>query len=98
MPTLLRENPYGPDPTPTHPAFWRDAQGLQLLAKPLAIQAPVRLLHGQQDAEVPVATSLRLASALHSTDVHLTLVKGADHRLSRPEDIALLLRTVASLA
>ena len=95
---MLRDNAYGPDPTPTHPAFWRDAQALQVLGEPVAIDCPVRLLHGQEDEDVPVATSLRLASALRSTDVHLTLVKDGDHRLSRPDDIALLLRTVAALA
>ena len=41
--------------------------------------------------------SLRLARSLRSQDVQVTLVKGGDHRLSREGDIALLLRTVASL-
>jgi len=95
--TVLRPNPYGPDPTPMHPAFWRDAQGLQMLGAPVAIDCPVRLLHGQEDEDVPVATSMQLACTLRSTDVHLTLLKGGDHRLSRPGDIDLLLRTVAAL-
>ena len=63
----------------------------------IALDCPVRLLHGQEDADVPPEISLRLAAALRSSDVQVTLVKGGDHRLSREQDIALLLRTVAAL-
>jgi pimeloyl-ACP methyl ester carboxylesterase len=95
--TVLQPNPYGPRPTPIHAPFWQDGQRNRVLEGPIALSCPVRLLHGLADAEVPFATSLRLASVLDSTDVHVTLVKGGDHRLSRPEDLALLLRTVAAL-
>ena len=96
--TVLEDNPYGPDPTPTHARFWRDAQENRLLHRPIPIICPVRLLHGQEDADVPPEISLRLAAALASDDVQVTLVKGGDHRLSRDADIALLLRTVESMA
>ena len=95
---LEKPNPYGPEPTPTHPGFWRDGQARRLLGGEIAIDCPVRLLHGQDDGDVPPEISLRLARALRSLDVQVTLVKGGDHRLSRDGDIALLLRTVAALA
>ena len=96
--TVLEDNAYGPEPTPTHPHFWRDGQALRLLGGGgIALDCPVRLLHGQEDADVPPQVSLDLAAALRSQDVQLTLVKGGDHRLSRPGDLALLLRTVAAL-
>ena len=95
--TLREDNPYGPEPTPTHPGFWADGQARRVLGGEIAIDAPVRLLHGQDDADVPPEISLRLARGLRSQDVQVTLVKGGDHRLSREGDIALLLRTVASL-
>ncbi|MFB0612054.1 alpha/beta fold hydrolase [Aurantiacibacter poecillastricola] len=95
--TVYEESGYGYDPMPTHAKFWHDAEGLKLLGAPVPITAPVRLLHGQDDTDVPPETSLRLAAALSSEDVQVTLVKGGDHRLSRESDIALLLRTVASL-
>jgi pimeloyl-ACP methyl ester carboxylesterase len=95
--TLFEDNPYGPEPTPTHPGFWADGQARRVLGGEIAIDCPVRLLHGQDDGDVPPETSLRLARALRSTDVQVTLVKGGDHRLSRDSDIALLLRTVAAL-
>lgn len=95
--TVLEENLYGPEPTPTHAAFWRDGQARRLLESEIAIDCPVRLLHGQDDPDVPPEISLRLAAALRSQDVQVTLVKAGDHRLSRDGDIALLLRTVAAL-
>ena len=96
--TVLEDNPYGPKPTPTHPAFFAEGQALRQLEGEIAIDCPVRLIHGQRDGDVPPAISLRLAECLRSDDVQVTLVKDGDHRLSRPQDIALLLRTVAELA
>jgi pimeloyl-ACP methyl ester carboxylesterase len=95
--TLLLDNPYGPEPTPVHPAFWSDGEALHQLDGEIPFDGPVRLLHGQDDRDVPPAISLRLAAALRSQDVQVTLVKGGDHRLSREQDIALLLYTVAGL-
>lgn len=95
--TVFEDNPYGPEPTPTHAAFWQDAETLRLLDRTIAVDCPVRLLHGQRDADVPWAVSLRMAEALRSDDVQITLIKDGDHRLSREQDIALLLRTMASL-
>lgn len=94
--TVHDENLYGPDPTPMHPGFWADGQANRVLAGKIAIDCPVRLIHGMRDADVPHEISQRLAAALRSPDIHLTLVKDGDHRLSREQDIALLLRTVAS--
>ncbi len=95
--TIYEKNHYGYDPTPTHARFWQDAEANRLLDSEIAIHAPVRLLHGQQDTDVPPETSLRLARALVGNDVQVTMVKGGDHRLSRDGDIALLLRMVDSL-
>jgi pimeloyl-ACP methyl ester carboxylesterase len=78
-------------------ALLGDAPAQRLLGGPIAISAPVRLLHGQRDDAVPCRLSLDIADRLRSDDVQVTLVKDGDHRLSRPQDIALLLATVESL-
>lgn len=96
--TLLQPNPYGPEPTPTHAKFWAAGQESLLLAKGIAFDGPVRLLHGQADGDVPWEVSLRLAAALRSADVQVTLIKDGDHRLSRPADIAMLLAALDALA
>jgi pimeloyl-ACP methyl ester carboxylesterase len=93
--TIHEDNPYGPEPTPTHAGFWQDGEANWLLDGGIAIDCPVRLLHGQADTDVPWDISPRLAAALRSAAVQVTLIKDGDHRLSRDADIALLLRTLA---
>jgi pimeloyl-ACP methyl ester carboxylesterase len=63
----------------------------------LALDCPVRLLHGLRDASVPWQTSLRLAERLTSRDVVVTLVKDGDHRLSTAPDLARLAATLDEL-
>lgn len=64
----------------------------------LKVAAPVHILQGMQDPDVPWQGSLRLVDLIEGGNVRLTLVKDGDHRLSRPEDIALLLATVEGIA
>jgi pimeloyl-ACP methyl ester carboxylesterase len=68
-----------------------------LLNGRIPLTAPVRLLHGQRDDDVPWERSLLLARAITGNDVQVTLIKHAQHRLSRPQDLALLDRTLAEL-
>ena len=93
--TIFEANPYGPEPTPTHPGFFADAECHVRLDGPITITCPVRLIHGKQDADVPWEISLRLKDVLASADVQVTLVEDGDHRLSRESDIALIKALVA---
>lgn len=68
-----------------------------VLRSPLHLEAPLRLLHGTEDKDVPWERSLSLLDAYEGRDARLTLVKGGDHRLSRPEDLDLLTATVAEV-
>ncbi|HMO69786.1 MAG TPA: alpha/beta hydrolase [Novosphingobium sp.] len=96
--TIFEDNPYGPEPTPTHACFWADGQANLLLDGRIALACPVRLLHGQADPDVPWQVSLRLADALAGSDVQVTLIKDGDHRLSREGDIAALLARIDEIA
>ena len=89
--------PYGDQPYVTTLAFWQSGQALLLLKDVIAIDCPVRLLQGQCDPVVPWDIAVRTAERLRSSDVQTLLIKDGDHRLSRDSDIALLIRTVASL-
>lgn len=80
-----------------HAALIADGARQRLLPGPIAVDCPVRLLHGQADADVPWRLSLDVAAALRSADVQVTLVKDGDHRLSRPADLALLAATLDGL-
>lgn len=88
---------YSESPYVTTLGFWESGQANLLLDGGIALECPVRLLHGQMDADVPWEISLRLAAALASSDVRTTLIKDGDHRLSRDQDIALIVETVAAL-
>jgi pimeloyl-ACP methyl ester carboxylesterase len=94
----LRPSAYGEDPYPITRALIEDGRRNLLLNKPIQTGCPVRILQGVQDPDVPYAHAMKLVSCLAQDDVVLTLVKDGDHRLSRPEDIERLLRTVDELA
>jgi pimeloyl-ACP methyl ester carboxylesterase len=61
-----------------------------LLRNPIALNIPVRLLHGMLDASVPSSFSQKLLELIASKDVALTLLKSANHRLSEEGDRRIL--------
>jgi len=92
-----RPSEYGPEPQPITRTLIEDGRNRLLLRGPIAFDKPVRLLHGMRDPDVPWQVSLKLAEALTTDDVRVTLIKDGDHRLSRDQDIDLLCRTVGDL-
>lgn len=91
-----RPSQYGA-PYPITRALLEEGRAHLVTGAPIPIAAPVRLLHGQQDPDVPWELSLKLAASLTGGDVQVILVKDGDHRLSRPADLALLRRTLGAL-
>lgn len=94
---ILQPSDYGYEPMVTTRGFWESGQANLQLDGDIEIFCPVRLLHGQDDPDVPWKTALCLAEKLRSSDVQTTLIKDGDHRLSRNEDIALLIDVIARL-
>jgi pimeloyl-ACP methyl ester carboxylesterase len=94
---LAEPSPYGEQPYVTTRGFWESGQTLRLLDQDMAIDCPVRLLHGLRDSDVPWKYSLAIMEKVRSADVQAILVKDGDHRLSREPDLALLVSTVKSL-
>ena len=94
---LIEPSPDGEPPFVTSRAFWESGESLHVLDGEIAVDGPVRLLHGQRDADVPWKYSLAIMDRVRSADVQTILVKDGDHRLSREPDLALLIATVTSL-
>ncbi len=92
LPSDYRETPYA-----ITLELIEEARQHLLLRDILPLSCPLRLLHGLNDSDVPWNTSIRLTQQLTSDDVRVTLIKEGDHRLSRPQDLALLIRTLAEL-
>ena len=86
-----------PTPTRYSRALIEDGARHMLLGQPIAVRAPVRVLHGQSDPVVPWRLSLEIAEHIASDDVQVILIKDGDHRLSRPADLALLTGTLEAL-
>ncbi|WP_265516176.1 alpha/beta hydrolase [Nitratireductor luteus] len=58
---------------------------------------PVHIIQGMADPDVPYAHAMRLVEHLPADDVTLSLVRDGDHRLSRPQDIEMILRVAEAL-
>jgi pimeloyl-ACP methyl ester carboxylesterase len=94
--TLRREFPDGGVQVTTS-GFWSSGQALRLLDSEIAVDCPVRLIHGDRDADVPLDVAFRLKDRLRSRDVQVTVIKDGGHRLSEPHEIDAILRTVELL-
>ena len=90
-------SPHEPEPPPVTKLILGEGRNHLVLRDAIPLDCPVRLIHGMQDPDVPWQTSLKLAERLASTDVELTLLKGAAHRLSEPDHLETLCETLEAL-
>lgn len=93
----LRPSEYGA-PQPITRALIEDGRQHLVLGGSIETGCPVRILQGAKDPDVPWQHAFELTHRLPSDDVVLTMIQDGDHRLSRPQDIARLLATVAELS
>ncbi|MDP3750207.1 MAG: alpha/beta hydrolase [Phenylobacterium sp.] len=93
----MRPSDYG-DPYPITAALLEDGARWSILPGPVNVDAPVRILQGGEDPDVPWRHALELAQAIRGHDVVFSLIKDGDHRLSRPQDIARLIAALDELA
>ena len=92
-----RPSAYGPEPYRITRDLIVDGRRHLLLGGEIDPGCPVHILQGMRDDDVPWSHAIETVDAMPSTSVQLTLVKDGDHRLSRPEDLALLVRVVAAV-
>lgn len=93
----MRPSLYG-DPYPISRALLDDGTAWSILnGTPIPVTAPVRILQGGEDPDVPWRHAFALAETLVGPDVVFSLIRDGGHRLSRPQDLARLLATLDEL-
>ena len=92
----MRPSDYG-DPYPITRELLDDGACWSILPGPVRLGAPVRILQGGADPDVPWRHALALAEAIEDQDLVFSLIRDGDHRLSRPQDLARLRGAVAEL-
>jgi len=94
---MQRPCDYGGDPYIITRALIEDGYRNRVIAGPLNLDMPVRLIQGTEDPDVPWQTTQLIADKLTGDDVEIILVPGGDHRLSRDIDLKRLVRVVGGL-
>ena len=87
----------GGPPQVVHRSLWQSGVALRLLSSPIAVDCPVRLVHGDADGVVPIGVPFKLVELIRSGDVQLRLIKGAGHRLSDPRALAAMIGELESM-
>ncbi|MBS0242492.1 MAG: hypothetical protein JSS20_09960 [Proteobacteria bacterium] len=90
----LRPSRYGDGPYPITQRLLDEGRRHAIGGTKFDPGRPVHVLHGADDPDVPLTHSHALLGELAGDWIRLTVVPDGDHRLSRPQDIELLLRTV----
>ncbi len=88
---------YSDEPDVFTRALFDDGRKNRVLTGPIDTHCPIHILQGQADPDVPCELAMKIVEHLPADDVTLTLIKDGDHRLSRPEDIDLLIGTVEKM-
>ena len=94
---VMRPSAYGP-PVPITRALIEDGRQHLMLDGLVRSHAPVHILQGMRDDDVPWRHAMLLVEHLAGDPVVITLIKDGDHRLSRAEDIAKLIAAVEAIA
>ncbi len=85
---------YSPEPYVITRRLIEEGRKTLVLRDPLPLPFPVRLLQGTADTDVELSVALRLLDHAEGEDIRLALVKGADHRFSTPDCLALITESV----
>lgn len=88
---------YSPEPNLYTRALLDDGRANRVLDGMIDTHCPVHILQGLTDPDVPHGHALKLVSHLPADDVTVSLIKDGDHRLSRPQDLDLLLRAAEAI-
>jgi len=88
---------YSPEPNIYTRALFEDGRNNRVMEGLIETGCPVHILQGMADPDVPYTHAEKLMRHLPMSDVTLSLIRDGDHRLSRPQDIAMLISAVEGL-
>lgn len=88
---------YSPEPYVYTQALFEDGAINRVLADRIDTHCPIHIIQGMADPDVPHSHALKLVEHLPADDVTLSLVRDGDHRLSRPQDLDLLIRAIETM-
>jgi pimeloyl-ACP methyl ester carboxylesterase len=88
---------YSDEPNIFTKALFDDGAKNLVMKEPIQTGCPVHILQGMNDPDVPYQHAMKLCEFLPSENVTMTLVKDGDHRLSREQDIALILSSLQQM-
>lgn len=95
---LEEHSDYSPEPNIYTRALFEDGRANRVMTGLIDTHCPVHILQGMEDPDVPYAHAMKLVEHLPADDVTLSLIRDGDHRLSRPQDIAMILSALEGLA
>ena len=88
---------YSADPYRINKALIEDGKQHLLFGRAIEVGCPVTILQGVRDKDVPKEQAMKLVQHLLTDPVTLTLVPDGEHRMSRPEDLALLEKAIEQM-
>ncbi|TWG65533.1 MULTISPECIES: alpha/beta hydrolase [unclassified Aminobacter] len=88
---------YSPEPNVYTKALFDDGRANRVMTGLIDTHCPVHILQGMADPDVPYHHALRLVEHLPADDVTLSLIRDGDHRLSRPQDLAMIISALEGL-
>lgn len=94
---IALKSDYSDDPTIITRRMIDDGRNHLVLRTPLHLPFPTRFLQGTADPDVPPSVAIALLNHATGPDIQLILVKGADHRFSTPDCLAMIATAVADV-
>lgn len=89
-----RPSRYGDDPYPITRMLIKDGAKHPIDDEPWLPGCPIDIIHGRLDPDIPYERSEQLVQLLGEAQVTLSEVPDGEHRLSRPEDLAMLFELI----
>lgn len=94
---LEEHSEYSDEPNIYTRALFEDGRANRVMQGRIDTFCPVHILQGMADPDVPYQHALKLVEHLPVDDVTVSLIRDADHRLSRPQDLRMMIAALEGL-